>query len=94
MKAGTPFRAACIAFAAIAAALKIAAPLERRMALAAITPYSGRGKGRGSPSRNWLRPYCNNAGRGRPHQGNSEILRRSRHISLGILRAENGLAVA
>lgn len=94
MKAGTPFRAACIAFAAIAAALKIAAPLERQSALAAITPYKGRGKGRGSPSRNWLRPYCNNAGRGRPHQGNAEIIRRRRQIFLAKLNASNGLVQA
>lgn len=37
--------------------------------------YRSRGKGRGTSSRNYLRP-CNNGGRGVPHQGAQERIRR------------------
>lgn len=92
MKAGTPFKAAQIAFAAIAAAMCIAAPLERAQALAGITPYKGRGKGRGGVSPNWLRPLYSS--KYRPHEGKREVARRLRQMRHGILNADNGLVVA
>lgn len=69
MKAGVPFRAAQMMFAAIAAAMAIPMPLQRAQAMADIGPYKGRGKGRGTPSRNWLR----SASRYKPHQGLKEV---------------------
>ena len=78
-------------FAAISAALAHQLPIDRSMALSAIGPYVSRGKGRGTVGRNWLRPTQNARP---PHQGKQEMARRRRHISLGTLRAENGLAVA
>lgn len=69
MKAGVPFRAAQMMFAAIAVAMAIPAPLARAEALADIAPYKGRGKGRGTPSRNWMRPFPHNT----PHQGLKQV---------------------
>lgn len=71
-----------IAFAALAAfmgefkaALAVRSVAEREEAISQIAPYRSRGKGRGTPSRNYLRP-ANNAGRGMPHQGRQERMRR------------------
>lgn len=67
-----------------AEAMKAAAimtPLLAKIALmdlaARMGVYKSRGHGRGTPSRNYMRPYCNNGGTGRPHQGVQECLRRA-----------------
>lgn len=66
-----PFHRVRAIFAAIATAMAL--PVDQRSAaLSGIGPYRSRGKGRGSPSRNWLRPFSHNT----PHQGAQERLRR------------------
>jgi hypothetical protein len=72
----SPFKAAIAMFAAIRAALALPGIGDRKDALGEINPYRSRGKGRGTPSRNWMRPYCNNGGKHYPHQGPQECLRR------------------
>lgn len=85
------FKHAMVCFAAIAAAMALPDLNQQRAALALVPEYRSRGKGRGSVSRNWMRPYPNTT---RPHQGRQECARRRRQINLGILNAENGLVTA
>ena len=89
MRANTQhFHRAMMAFTAIAAAMALPGMSQQQAALALIPEYKSRGKGRGSVSRNWLRPYTNSRP---PHQGAQECARRRRQIAAGILNRDNGL---
>ena len=82
------FKRATLAFTAIAAALALPGMSQQQAALALVPEYKSRGKGRGSVSRNWLRPYTNSRP---PHQGAQECARRRRQIARGTLNRDNGL---
>lgn len=73
MRPGSPYFRATQCALAIAAAMSLP-PAERALALLAVKPYKSRGKGRGTPARNYHKPTHN----ARPaHEGEQERLRRS-----------------
>ncbi len=66
------FKAAQEMVEKIKAALGMSNEVEKRLAMAQIKPYRSRGKGRGTPSKQ----FGNKGGRYLPHQGVRECARR------------------
>ena len=79
---GTAFARSLAIASAIAAAMSLPAAM-RSEALSGIDTYRSRGKGRGAMSTSGRKSdnKCNNAGRGRAHQGAGEMARRVRQMA-------------